>query len=260
MGHAYKYFRLPLPSDRTLLVISSTRIPYHRHFFSLLNQCQNREMCQVLVILIVLSRPWCLLINILGPKDPSKAEDTTIDYKAYADVFQGLSTYVCSSRPQVLQYLNLSFIKSIFLAGAIVGFLALVISFSGVDFHGLSGLTLRFGLACLILSTIAGFLSVVNTILFTMLASAPAGDIIKEKVHKILYEPDISLPFCILLVGAANWCGGLSILFLFIQFDHPMIFVYLALLVFSFFGYGPVFAVAIGVYFTLLAKRTSWSA
>lgn len=157
----------------------------------------------------------------------------------------------------MLQYLTLSLTKSIFLAGTIVGFLALATSFSGADFHGHSGVTLRFGLACLILNIIVAFLSVVNTILFTML-SVPEGRTIKEKVHKLFYDPDISLPFCALLVGAANLCSGVSILFFFIQFDRHMMIVYAVLLGYSLFGYGPVIAIHIGIFFTIL-KRVSRS-
>ena len=228
-------------------IFFSTRILYHCHFFSLLNQSQW-EICQVLVTLIVLSRHWCLLIDTLLANDSSNAGDTTV-YKVYADVFKVVATYVCSSRPQMLQYLILSFTKSIFLGGTMVGFLALATSFSGTDFHGLSGVTLRLGLACLTLSIIVSAQSMINTILFTMLDLKTWRDAIKENVHELLYNPNISLQLCALLVGASNLCGVVSILFFFIQFDHLMIFIYLGLLVFSSIGYGPLFAATFGTYY-----------
>lgn len=251
MGHAYKYFRLPLPLDHTLLGhlqhSHTFLLLFLCHRFALLDQCRTR-LRQVLVTLFVLLRHWRLLINILQLEVPD------FDYNAYVKLFQGLATYVRSSRLQMLQYLTLSFTKAIFLAGTVIGFLALTLSLiDGVELHVMYGLTLKFGLAGVLLNVLVAYISVLNTILFTLFTSSP-GRNAKERIPVILYQPEISLVFCMFLVIAANLCACLSALFFFIQYNRHMVYVLVGLVVFSFIGHGSLLSLAVVAYFTLRAS------
>lgn len=155
----------------------------------------------------------------------------------------------------MLKYLTLSFTKAIFLAGTIIGFLSLTFSLiGGADLHAMYGLTLNFGWAGVLLSILAAFLSVINTILAAMLSDQHHKASL-NRVPGILYDPDISLTFCMVLVIAANWCAALSALFFFVQYNRHMLYVLIGLVAFSFIGHGPLFSLAVVLFSTTFLYR-----
>ena len=146
--------------------------------------------------------------------------------------------------------LTLAFSKAIFLAGSIIWYLALVNPITRIDPHGLSGTTFRLGIAAVFLCIQVAFLSLANTILFVMLSSGFGGHI-STKILRVLYYSEVSLLFCLLLIGAANWWTGISFFFFFKQFDSHMLYVGLGMLCFMGLGCSPVIVLVIGLYFTI---------
>lgn len=150
--------------------------------------------------------------------------------------------------------------KAIFLAGTVIGFLALTISLiDGVDLHVMYRLTLKFGLAGVLLSVLAAFLSMLNTVLFAMLSVPKHKTNLENGAWKIMYQPEISLVFCMLLVLAANWCAGLSALFFFIQYNRHMVYVLVGLVAFSLIGYGPPISLVLLVFYTFFPPKSKTS-
>jgi hypothetical protein len=144
------------------------------------------------------------------------------------------------------------------MAAAIIGYLTLSISFTGVDLHGWSRLSVRFGWAAVFFCFQVAFLSMVNTVLFILLGSGVA-DKISKRIPRILYYPEISLLFGIILLGAANWCCSLSIFFFFMLFDRGLLFILLGVLcLVHVFAYGPLIALTFGLYFTIRPDYLSY--
>jgi hypothetical protein len=92
--------------------------------------------------------------------------------------------------------LTFSSSKAIILAGTIIAYLSLAISFTGNDLHGLSGLNFRLALAAMFLCVQVAFLSMANTVLFALLASGvgiskedPESPVLPRDFPFILYDP-----------------------------------------------------------------------
>jgi hypothetical protein len=151
--------------------------------------------------------------------------------------------------------LTLSSSKAIFLAGTIIAYLSLAISFTGNDLHGLSGLNFRLALAAMFLCVQVAFLSMANTVLFALLAF---GVGISKRIPRVLYYPEISLLFCMILLGAANWCWGLSIFLFFKDVDCLTIFPGMGMLVFMGLGYGPVLVLILVLYLSIRPIFSHW--